>query len=396
MVNNMKPLKIPYGKNKNLIITKDFISIFMGVLILVADALLAGILQLFEFGFDLSYLKTTEFWTSYAIKLAISYTALFGAYIIKKNANKQNPKFLIQREKIKESKDAIVKARKIANCKNWLKFVYNYTKKVEIYQDIITKKYEKLVYAEPEEPDKDSYNLESFFGRLKYNNAKANYHKALNQYKKTEEHRKYCERQLMVCDKHFEIIAAYKKHDMEEVKRLQDEIKDIDCMKNYRLRYKNITYNRLFNVDLGSNKHDNSIDYNEAGMLAKKILPAIITGLISCTLLSSLFVKTQAFSLNTILLIVLNLFLMAWFTFTGIRIADSFILGTVYAADGNRLIICEEFIEDCALNGDAWTQEIDTCLDLNVETGKEKQAKDAGVPKIEDVHIPPIRNIHAK
>ena len=379
----MKPLKIPYGKNKHLIVTKDIISMFMGVLILIADALLAGLLQLYEFGFDLSYLKTTEFWTSYAMKLAISYTALFGAYIIKKNANKRNPKFLIQREKIKESKDAIVKARKIGNCKNWLKFVYNYTKKVEIYQGIITKKYEKLIYTEPEEPDKDSYNLESFLGRLKYNNAKANYNKALNKYKKTEEHRKYYEQQLMVCDKHFKIIDAYKKHNMLEVQRLQDEIKDIDCMKNCRLRYKNVTYNRLFNVDLGSSKHDNSIEYNEASTLAKKILSAIVTGFISCGLLTSLIIDPQTVSGNTILLIILNLFLIAWFTFTGIRIADSFILGTVYAADGNRLIICEEFIEDCALNGDDCVQEIDTRLDLNVESEKEKQKKDDSTTRVE-------------
>ncbi|MGN1222434.1 MAG: hypothetical protein ACI4TT_04295, partial [Christensenellales bacterium] len=126
----MKQLKIKCGK-KQVIVTKDLLTIVTGIIILVIDSLLAGVLQLFEFGFDLTYITKSEFWTAYCIKLAISYIALFGAYIIRRVTNKKSPKFIAQREKIKDSKNAIVKARKIANCKNWLKFVYNYTKRVE-------------------------------------------------------------------------------------------------------------------------------------------------------------------------------------------------------------------------------------------------------------------------
>ena len=43
----MKQLKIKYGK-KQVIITKDIITVLMGAAILLVDALLAGFVQLFE------------------------------------------------------------------------------------------------------------------------------------------------------------------------------------------------------------------------------------------------------------------------------------------------------------------------------------------------------------
>lgn len=363
----MKPIKIKYGKNKQILINRDFFKIGIGLIILIGDSLLAGIIQLFEFGFDMSYLFTSEFWTSYAIKLVISYVALFGAYIIRKVINKRTPKFVVQREKIKDCKQTIVKNKKIGVHKNWLKYVYNYRKRVEIYQDILTKKYEKLVCAEPEEPNKEDFDLDSKFGRFKYKRALIKYNKKRNTFLKTEELRKFYEEQLSICEVHFQIVKCYKEHNIEKIKELQQQIKDIDCMKNYRLHYKPITYNKLFNVDLGNVKRDDGIEYNEAGILVKRILPAIFGGLISVALLTSIIVSRKTFTSDTLLLIALNLILMAWFCFTGIRLADNFIFGTVYSADANRIMICEEFLEDSALNGDTWTENIDTSIETDME-----------------------------
>lgn len=363
----MKPIKIKYGKNKQILINRDFFKIGIGLIILIGDSLLAGIIQLFEFGFDISYLFTSEFWTAYAIKLVISYVALFGAYIIRKVINKRTPKFVVQREKIKDCKQIIVKNKKISVHKNWLKYVYNYKKRVEIYQDIITRKYEKLACAEPEEPNKEDFNLESKVGKIKYKNAIMKYKRKRNAFLRTEELRKFYEEQLSVCEIHFQIVKCYKEHNIEKVKELQEQIKNVDCMKNCRLHYKSITYNKLFNVDLGSVKRDDGIEYNEAGILVKRILPAILGGLISVALLTSVIVSRKTFSSDTLLLIALNLILMAWFCFTGIRLADSFIFGTVYSADANRIMICEEFLEDSALNGDTWTENIDTGIEADME-----------------------------
>jgi len=388
----MKQLKIKCGK-KQVIVTKDLLTIATGIVILVVDSLLAGFLQLFEFGFDWTYITKSEFWTAYCIKLAISYIALFGAYIIRRVINKKSPKFIAQREKIKDSKNAIVKARKISNCKNWLKFVYNYTKKVEIYQDIITSKYEKIIFKEPEQPDTDYLDENKFFDKLKIARLNRNYKIAKAKYEKSEKLRKFYEAQLKVCDKHFEIIDAYKHHDMEKVKKLQEEIKENDFMKHYNLHYKNVTYNKLFNVDLSSTRKDDRIEYNEAGILAKKIMPSLLMGVVGCAVVTSVVVQTGSFSATTIFMIALNLLMMAWFMFSGIRIADSFIFGVVFAADNNRIIICEEFIEDSALLGDNWTQTIDVSYEPEVVENEEQtdNKQEENVTPIEDIHIPIVR-----
>lgn len=363
----MKPIKIRYGKDKQILITRDFFKVGIGIIILIADSLIAGVVQLFEFGFDMTYLFTAEFWTAYAIKLVISYVALFGAYIIRKVKDKRSPRFVVQREKIKEYKQTIVKNRQIGAKKNWLKYVLNYRRKVTRYQNLITSKYEKLVSVEPEEPNKEDFNMESRFGKFKYKRAMLKYKRKHNAYLKTEELRKFYEQQLSVCEIHFEIIKCYKKHNIEKVKELQQQIKDSDCMKNFNLRYKPITYNRLFNIDLGNVKQDDGIEYNETGILFRKIIPAIFGGLIIVALLTSIIISKKSFTPETILLIVLNLMLMAWFCLTGIRFADDFIFGAVYSADANRIMICEEFLEDSALNGDNWTENIDTSEEPIIE-----------------------------
>lgn len=386
----MKQIKIKCGK-KQVVVTKDLLTIVAGIFILVVDALLAGFLQLFEFGFDWSYISKSEFWTAYCIKLAISYIALFGAYVIRRVINKKSPKFIAQREKIKDSKNAIVKARKISNCKNWLKFVYNYTKKVELYQELITSKYEKIIFKEPEQPDTDYLDETKFFDKLKIARLNRKYKKAKAKYNKSETLRKFYEEQLKVCDKHFEIIDAYKKHNIEKVKSLQEEIKDIDFMKHYNLHYKNVTYNKLFNVDLSNTKKDASIEYNEAGVLAKKIMPSLLLGVVGCAVITSVVVQQGSFSTTTLFMIALNLLMMAWFMFSGLRIADSFIFGVVFAADNNRIIICEEFIEDSALLGDNWTQTIDVSYEPEVVESKEQPSENEDVTPIEQIHVPIVR-----
>ena len=174
-----------------------------------------------------------------------------------------------------------------------------------------------------------------------------------------------------MCDKHFEIIDAYKHHNIAKVKELQEEIKEKDFMKHHNLHYKNVTYNKLFNVDLNGTQRDDNIEYKEAGFLVKNVMPSLLMGIVGCAVVTSVVVQQGSFSATTIFMIALNLLMMAWFMFSGLRIADSFIFGVVFAADNNRIIICEEFIEDSALLGDNWTQTIDVSYEPEVVESEE-------------------------
>ena len=116
-------------------------------------------------------------------------------------------------------------------------------------------------------------------------------------------------------------------------------------------------------------------------------------GVVGCAVLTSIVVQQSTFTATTLLLIALNLLLMGWFMFSGIRIADSFIFGVVFAADNNRIIICEEFIEDSALLGDNWTQTIDVSYEPEVVESEEptNNEQEESVTPIEDIHIPKVR-----
>ncbi len=335
----MKEIEIPYGKNKKIIVTKDFLTIIIGIGIIVIDALLAGIIQLFTVGFNPSYILDADFWIAYLIKLFISYIALFGAYIIKRTINKTNKRFVVQRAKIRDIKESIVDNKKIGECEDWLKNVYNYKKKIDLYKSLLKSKYEKLSLQEPEMPIKENYK-----SLKKYNFALKKYKRIKSKFDKEEKTRIFIEEQLSVCETHYKIINCYKEKD-NNIKELQESIKDIDKMKRFKLKIKPVTYSKLFNVELNNKRgNDDSIEYNE-GSIFKKILLSIFIGVIFCAVLTSIIIGKGNFSWDVILIIFLNLLLIAWYVFNGIKYADTFVLEIMFTADFNRLCICEEFLE---------------------------------------------------
>ena len=341
----MKPKVIKWGKNgeKSVVINKDFFNMLLGILLVVSCALLSGVLQLVEARFDFSAVSTSEFWINYILKLSTGYMCLFGTYILRKVKNQQSAKFVIQRENLKAFKREIVEKRQIATMRAWLKNIYNYRKRVERYQDIILSKYEHVVLEKPEKPLKEDFQP---FNKRKYNRAIKRYQKALKKYEKAEKQKEYLEKQLKVCDTHFAIIEAYKTNNLDNVRELSDEIKDIDDMKAYKINIKNVTYNSLFNFDILKGMQEDSIFYNEKSLLAKKLIPTMLIGVFFVTLISSMIPDFKQATLETIFMIVLNLMIMGWYMFSGITLANNYIFKVVYTADQNRISICEQFKED--------------------------------------------------
>ncbi len=348
----MKPKVIKWGKNgeKCIVINKDFFNMLLGVVLVISCALMSGVLQLVEASFDFSVVSTAEFWGHYILKLSTGYMCLFGTYILRKQKNRRAPKFLIQREKLKDFKKEVVEKRLIASNRAWLRHVYNYRKKVERYQDIILNKYEHVVIDKPEAPKKEDY--EGY--KRGYLRAQRKYKKALIKYEKMEKLKKYLEEQLMVCDTHFEIIEAYKRNNKDKVKELTDKIKEIDDMKSYKINIKNVTYNSLFNFDLPKGMPEDSIYYSEKSLLAKQLIPTMLMGVFFVTLISSMIPGFRQATLETVFMIVLNLLIMGWYMFSGITLANHYIFRVVFTADQNRISICEQFKEDCALLGAQW------------------------------------------
>lgn len=352
----MKPIKIKF-KNKEILVNKDFMTTLIGFALIVLAILLSGIMQLGEMGFNADNLKDVGFWSGYFTKLLLIYLALFGSYIIRRMYNRQTPKFITQRETLKEFKEAIVKSGKIQECKNWLKNVYNYRKKVEIYQNHMLVKYEKSCKEEPIKPIFTDDEELSFWQRYIRKRVLSKYNKKLQKWKELQVKRGYYQSQIDVCETHLKIIEAYVANDEEKVNKLKESIKEIDGMNDFQSHFKPITFEKLFNVDLLRGVEADSIDYNENKHIAKKILPSIFFGLIIVIIAMSIFFTSKDFSFQTVILILLNILLILFYSFNGIRLADNIVFGVIFIADSNRITICEQFKEDSKKHGDNWIDE---------------------------------------
>lgn len=352
----MKPKVVKYGKNgeKQVVIDKDFLNMVLGIVLVVSCVLLSGVLQLVEAKFDMSTLSNLDFWMGYLIKLITGYMCFFGVYILRKLKNKRSARFVIQRQTIKEYKSKIVELKQISDFKNWLKNVYNYKKRVERYQDFLLKRYEKLNTEKPEEPEEDDFQPDNWLNRRRYKKAKQNFIKQNKKYESAISQKDYLEKQLSVCDTHFKIIEAYRRKDYESAKTLREQIKQEDEMSNFKIKYKPITYNGIFNVEVLKGIKDDSIDYNEKSILIKKIIPKLIFGAISVSLIASMIPDFNKPTLSLILSMFLNFLIMGWYMFSGSMLANTFIFNIVYVADSNRIAICDEFKEDSRLSGVKW------------------------------------------
>ena len=348
----MKPKIIRY-KNKEIIIDKEFFNFLLGVILIVSCALVSGVLQLIEIGFDFTLIKTSAFWSGYLLKLVIGYLCLFGCYLLKKNNNKKSAKFVTQRQDIIDYRTAIIKSGKVAELKNWLKNVYNYRKKVELYQEFLLQKNERIEAEKPEDINKELFRSENkvinFFLGIKLWFANKIYYIKLKKYNKALEKQEYIAKQLEVCNIHFQIIDAYKKNDNETIKSLSASIKDNDYLNSFKAKFKKVTYSRIFNFDILNDRADDSIEYNEKKFLIKNILPFMILSAMGVCLLASIVPAFRNFGLDNLILICLNLFVIGWNAFSGNMLANRFCWSSLYNADSNRINILSEFKEDVNL-----------------------------------------------
>ncbi len=339
----MKPIQIKYGENneKTLVIDRDFFNSLFGIVLVISCALMSGLLQLVETRFNMALISTWDFWCNYLLKLVMGYFCLFGCYILRKNKNRRQPKFVLQRQSIIEHRKAIIKNSQIEELREWLVNVYNYRKRVEKYQDILLYKYEKVSLircVEPNEKDyakqKDYLKAKKKYEKLKLKNTKAENIKAL------------LEEQLKICDIHFKIINAYKRKDLTLAEQLKAEIADKDELLKVKIKHQNVTYNNLFNTEIFGELDNSGIFYNEKRRLAARITPALAIGIIITCIFYTIMPVFSNPSLSTVFMIFFNFIIIGWYSFSGIHLANDFIWKVVYSADSNRIAICDEFLED--------------------------------------------------
>lgn len=342
-----KKFSFTIGKEKKtVIISRDIVGSLLGLVFIVASALLLGLFEVFKIGWDFSILKNSSFWVSYLVKLAMLYLAFFGAYIIRKQKNLKSPKVLMQREILRHNKREIANSHRTADYEFWLKAVYSYSKKVELYQKRLQEKNANLSIVEPTEIKKSK----GIFYKVKV----WQYKRAMKRYTKNRERRMYYEEQLKNCEIHLQVIELYMQRKIQEGKELLESIEN-DGFQLFMPRYKAVTYNKIFNVSIEASKEDREeFSYREKSILLQKITKSVAIGCLSIAVMTSLALDFKAVSFQSAVYMLMNVITMLWFAYNGIKSADILVFGSMMQADANRIKVSNLYRDNCLQNGDSW------------------------------------------
>ena len=343
------------NEKKTVIVLKDIVGSILGLVFIGASALLLGLFEMFKIGWDFSLLFNSSFWVSYLVKLVMLYLAFFGAYIMRRQKNLKSPKVLVQREILKQNKNYISNNYMTADCEFWLKWVYSYNKKVELYRKKLQEKNANLSIVEPTKPKEIEGKG---IAQLKYKIQLARYIRKVKQYNKNKAKREYYENQLRNCEIHNAVIELFRQRKVEEGKDILKSIEQDDFQLFYS-RYKEVTFNKLFNMNVDIEKgEEESLSYREKSILLQKVSKSVAVGCISLAVMTSLALDFKDISFMSFVYMLMNLITMLWFVYNGIKSADSLVFGSMMQADANRIKVSNLYRDDCIKNGHIWERNL--------------------------------------
>lgn len=346
-----------YGKKQTIFLSRDLIKKVIGLLFIVISAGLLGVLKLFEIGWDWSFLKNIAFWSDYFIRLALLFLALFGAYVFRRSYDINSAKVQKAKLIIRHNKSLIADASKTEDCENYLKKVFNYERKLEIYKRKLQQKNANLSIYDIKKPELRTLNnkFRNFFAKITFKLKMLNFKLKTKKVETKRKKREVLERQLEIVKVHYQIICLNKDKKYAEANILYETVQSEDQFKYFLPHYKELTFNKLFNVSIEKSGNEDGFDYHEAGTLFNRICRMAAIGCVLLAIIMSITLSiTKKIDLNTILFIILNLILVLWYVFNGILAADRFVFGNVLQADENRIRVCNLYRDNCKRLGEDW------------------------------------------
>ena len=355
----MKPIKIAY-KGKMICITKDTMSYILSATLILFALFLSGAFNFAKFDFDFARVGTVDFWLMYLLKVGISICLFFAIYLIRRTSNLKKAPFVTARQDLKDEFELLCKTKRINHMDFWLKYVYNYEKKLEIYKGLI-----QNLYRQSKEKDvkKSKFNF-------------INEHREKLEAKKKET-REYCEKELEYIEKHEKLISAYRSGNEGKIEECRSEIKRADDFSSANIKWRNVYTSNLFN-DSKDKENAETIFVNEKKEVAIQLLSSILIMLITyfaVTIAVLEFADSQAI-FPVILSIITTLSIALSSCMLALKVADA-VYEQYLSAWKNKLKICYMFHEDLSkLSNDAmWAKGEVENKDVEREKNTEERKK---------------------
>ena len=322
-------------KNKiNSINKKDLLRGISGTLIIILVLIANGFMSFITVGFAFEKILTASYWASFSILLASELSVLFGMYLIQKGRDLKKKKITDIQDEIDKQRRTIYVLDKVAVAVNWLKDVYNYQIKLDLYEDKIKSIYESLRVKEPQKEDKN-YNKK----KIKYDKIMAQKTQLLEQLDFIKKDRK-------------RLNLIINKSDTHEIAELNETLNtDKYKFRTAKIHYKPIYWGNLLSDVEETKTKPVSAFFDEKIELTKSVSKYIATGLLSAGFVSCLIFPTfNSLGWNTVLSLLVNLVTLIVFMIKGIGLSNKIILGKYYKALESRKSIYTKMLKDLGVS----------------------------------------------
>lgn len=283
---------------KKTVLSKDFWKTFISIILILMVFIMNGFLSFMQFGgFNLSQLKTVEYWINYALLIASEIIIMVSIYSIKKSKNLQNSEILELSKFINDNRKKIYKINRVKESANWLRNYYNWREKLNLFEDKITSIQTNCNIDEPLAVEKEDKHLyKQYLKKLKqYNKNKEKYDWCIEQLALIKLYRNKLEYAKLICVEN----AKLKEDDIniEKIKEYETRIDEIDkelqlkkfAYSNFKFKYENVYWDTLIaeEKDLSEKNRPNAY-FHENKLLFKKLKSFIASSLIISALLVSM------------------------------------------------------------------------------------------------------------
>ena len=312
---------------------KDVFRGISALLIIILVLIFNGFMSFITVGFDFSKLSTAEYWANFALLLASEMAVMFGMYLIQKSRDLKNEKITDVQKTIENKRNTVYFLDKVAEAEEWLRDVYNYQEKLNLYENKVKSQYEKLKLIEPSESDK-------------------NYIKKKKKFDKKKEQKDKLLKQLSYIKIDRQRISYIIAKNLVEAEKLAKEL-DTDeyLFKSTKIHYKPIYWGNLLADVEETRLKPTSAFFSEKLELTKNITKYVAFGLISASFLSCLIFPTfNSLGWNTVVSLLANLVILLVFMTRGIGLSHKIILDKYYKALESRKSIYVKMLRDLGIS----------------------------------------------
>lgn len=323
----MEHKKVMQIKNK-----KDFAQLLIGIGILIIVFIINGLLSFVTLGFSFETLKTGEYWANFALLFASQILTMYGMYLVRKRKDIENNKITTIQKDIDIQRNVVYGVDKVSEAENWLRDIYNYREKLNIYEKHIDKLRETCKLVKPQENEK-------------------HYKKKIKRYNEDVEKKEYCIKQykFIKIDKERLSLMIKKSQGLNvEFEELEKQINSDEYgFKRTKIKYQDVYWgNLLSDIEETQNKPQTPF-FSEKKELSKKAIKKLASGIVTSGLMSGLLPPLfNQITWGTLLSLLLRTCAILIYMAFGVLLSKEIVLGTYYRALEKRKSIYNQMLQE--------------------------------------------------